>query len=309
MTRQELAAKLQLTEPAITGILNRLTGYGLVHKRNRETGLRYKAAEFSLVGSGAYGLGVERQQNGGTITLCSLAGETVLFESCSSDSDFVPMLQKVIKGQAGFPAPIGVGVVATEGSDKGFFELLKPVPCFPLTKIEAALAGERLFGVGEPEGGLVALLIDEQIQAGMIISGRFYRGTHGRAGAIGSMRPGIGAGSLDMMASTTAYHAFVVEYGEKAVDRWIDTAASRLMDGVVTIAGFISPAAVLMGGLLPGDVMERLLQRMAAARLGKETHFVPAAWVPPVQALTFSNAVSYGAAVAPFIEILLPKQH
>lgn len=308
MTRQELAAWLKLTEPAISGILQRLLSVGLVSKGNRQTTARYKSAEFSLVSSGAYGLGVERCQHGGVLSLSNLAGDMVFHQHFDRDDAFFAALDKIVQAGVGFPAPIGVGLVMGSGKNDEFDARLGGLPCFILSKPEAVLAGERLFGIGEPEGGLVVVLIDDQVQAGLIINGRFYHGTHGRAGAIGAMRPGLAAGTLDMMASAASYRAFIAAQGESQVDRWIEQAASRLLDGVVTIAGFISPGAVLLGGTLPTDVIGRLIDKIDEARLGKERYFVPAAWIPPVRPLSFTDRdTAYGASVAPFIELLLPK--
>jgi len=307
-TRQELAARLKLTEPAITGILQRLLAAGLVCKGNRQTATRYKAAEFALVPSGAYGLGVERYKNGGCFALCNLAGDRVLCERFDEDDAFLAALSEVVQGKAGFRIPIGVGVVISIDHDHEFMALFDGLPCFILSKPEAVLAGERLFGIGEPEGGLVAVLINDHVQAGLTINGRFYRGSHGRAGAIGGMRPGLAEGTLDRMASAVSYRNFIAVHGDGAVDRWIEQASVHLLDSVVTIAGFISPGAVLLGGHLPADVIDRLIAKIADARLGKERYFVPAAWIPPVHPLSFADRdVAYGAAIAPFIELLLPK--
>lgn len=308
MTRQELAARLKLTEPAITGILQRLESAGLVSKGNRQTTARYKAAEFALVSSGAYGLGVERYQKGGSLALCNLAGHRVFYERFEGDAAFFQSIQHIVQAKAGFAVPLGVGVVSSASQNDGFIDLFGSLPCFALSKPEAVLAGERLFGIGEPEGGLVVVLIEDQVQAGLIINGRFYRGTHGRAGAIGAMRPGLADGTLDRMASATSYRAFLATEGEDKIDRWIEQAASHLLDGVVTIAGFLSPGAMLLGGQLPAPIIERLIQKIAEVRPGKEQHFVPAAWIPPVRPLSFPDRdAAYGAAIAPIIELLLPK--
>lgn len=308
MTRQELAARLKLTEPAITGILQRLVSAGLVCKGNRQTTARYKAAEFALVPSGAYGLGVERYPKGGSLALCNLAGHPVLQQRFEDDDAFFAFLQKIVQAEAGFPSPLGVGVVINAGQNDVFMDLFDGLPCLTLSKPEAVLAGERLFGIGEPEGGLVVVLMEDQVQAGLIINGRFHRGTHGRAGAIGAMRPGLADGTLDRMASATSYRAFLAAEGEDRIDRWIEQAASHLLDGVITIAGFISPGAMLLGGQLPAPIIGRLIEKIAEVRPGKERHFVPAAWIPPVRPLSFPERdAAYGAAIAPIIELLLPK--
>lgn len=310
MTRQELAARLKLTEPAITGILQRLLGAGLVCQGKRQTKTRYQAAEFSLVPSGAYGLGIERRPHGGALALCDLAGKMVLCEAFERDEAFFDAILRIRQAKAGFPAPLGVGVIMSPGTDTQFTALFDDLPCFSLSKPEAVLAGEKLFGVGEPEGGLVVVLIEDQVQAGFMINGRFYRGSHGRAGAIGAMRPGLGEGTLDMAASAASFRAFLAGGEAGDVEGWIKQAARRLLDGVVTIAGFLSPGAVLLGGDLPDEVISRLIDEIAKARLEKERYFVPTGWIPTVGALSFpSRDPVYGAAVAPFIELLLPKPH
>lgn len=49
---------------------------------------------------------------------------------------------------------------------------------------EAAIGAERALGIGDPEGGLVTILIDGTVRAGLLIGGRPFRGIHGLAGQI-----------------------------------------------------------------------------------------------------------------------------
>lgn len=307
LTRQELSGQLGLTEPAVTGILKRLAGAGLVQQGRRESG--DKAARFSPLVDGAYGLGLWLSPDGGRAAVVDLSGRAIHTQAFAADG-----LEAAIEDCLAV-APdrlMGVGIAQHPDcrlDEDRFAKLLAGMPVFFVRDVEAAVAGERMLGIGEPEGGFAVLLIDEKIRAGLLAGGRFFRGTHGRAGDIGQMRPARGEPSLEDVASVRAYETCLAEHGESAIDAWMQQAASRLLDAVLAIAGFVSPGAILIGGNLPRAVLEGLVEHMLADRDKKGSYFVAAPWIPPIRPLSLGyDDLALGAGLLPLMERLLPKQ-
>lgn len=306
LTRQELSGQLRLTEPAVTGILKRLADAGLVQQRRRESG--DKAARFAPMVEGAYGLGFWLSPSGGRAAVVDLSGRVIHSQAFAADQ----LEAAVAACLAVVPDSLtGVGIGQHPDyplDDARSARLFAGMPVFCARDVEAAVAGERMLGIGEPEGGFAVLLIDERIRVGLMAGGRFFRGTHGRAGDIGQMRPARGEPSLEDVASVRAYETCLAEHGEDAIDGWVQQAASRLLDAVMAIAGFVSPGTVLIGGKLPQAVLDDLVRHMLADRDTKGSYFVAAPWIPPIRGLSLAyDDLAVGAALLPLMERLLPK--
>ncbi|WP_176218651.1 winged helix-turn-helix transcriptional regulator [Rhizobium rhizosphaerae] len=311
MTRQELSAHLGLTEPAVTGIMKRLLADGLVLERKRIDAGRYTPAEFALRPDGAHALGLSLRPDGAELMLLGLGGQIVAARSLPTppSQDALAEALEALTTESPTP-PLGLGVALAPGCAVDLpviAGMIGDMPLFSMPDTEAVVNAERLFGLGEPEGGLVVVLIDETVRAGLFIGGKVFRGMHGRAGQIGAMRPGRNHASLNEVAGLAAYRQAEAE-GEAALEAWIGRAAGRLLDAVVAISGFVSPGAVLVGGALPDYLIDRLIDQAARDREKQEAYFVAASWIPPIRRTTRDGGgVTLGAAGAPFIERLLPK--
>lgn len=308
LTRQELAAHLSLTEPAVTGILKRLSTAGFVGQGRRDVAERYKAAEFSLVAESARGCGLWVRPERIDLSVVDLKGAIVLQQEVSRDG-----LETAIRTvRDRFAASLtGIGIACHPSGDAAAIAslpALADLPTFPVKDVEAAVTAERILGIGEPEGGFAVILVDEIVRAGLMTGGHFFRGVHGRAGSIGSMRPGREERTLDEVASAVSYHRHIETAGAAAAEAWMRRAASRLLDAVLALGGFVSPGAVLIGGSLPDDVLDTVIAMMIAERARKGSYFVPASWIPPIRKLSFAGCgVARGAALLPLTELRLPK--
>lgn len=312
LTRQEMSARLGLTEPAVTGIMARLSAQGLIIKRLRTGTGRYHASEFGLQREGACAVGVSLSSGHAQITVIDLSG-AVLSEGWLDGTGFqnrLPDMVASVVANVDGPDPLGLGLALAPGCqmEAEIMETLLPGrPTFSMPDIVAALTGERLLGVGEPEGGLVVLLIDETVRASLFIGGKTLRGMNGRAGQIGEMRPGRDLPCLTDIANQAAYRR-AAEAGPRALAVWVETAAGRLLDAVVAIAGFVSPGAILIGGALPDTVLDALIARMLVDRQRQASTFVATPWIPPIRRTSHTGGgVALGAAMTPFMELLLPK--
>jgi len=73
----------------------------------------------------------------------------------------------------------------------------------------------------------------------------------------------------------------------------------------VAVSCLINPAAVIIGGRLPGGWIEELADALNAKLVGHRGH-VPAL-APVIKARLAEEAPAVGAAVLPFSHFLLPK--
>ena len=312
LTRQELATRLGLTEPAVTGIMNRLDAQGLVLKRKRSGTGRYHAAELALQRGGAYGLGISLAGDKAEVALVDLLG-TVAARSDIHGPDIqarLPEAVAVLLADTAGCMPVGLGLAfAPECAPEAEMieRLLPGRPIFVMPDTEACLTGERLLGLGEPEGGLVVVLIDETVRAGLFIGGKTFRGMNGRAGKIGEMRPGRLHPSLTEVANRHAYRR-AQKAGPSALADWTETVAGRLLEAVVAIAGFVSPGALLLGGALPDAVLDGLIAQMQVQRNDQARTFVAAPWIPPIRRVSLEGGgIAIGAAMTPMMELLLAR--
>jgi predicted NBD/HSP70 family sugar kinase len=311
LTRQELSRHLGLTEPAITGITQRLADAGLVAGRKRATTTRYAAAEFALCPAAAFSMGIRVGADRGEVIAidlsCAIVGEAA-FKGMDDIADAVETVRRGISG--GF---VGCGIALSPDAsvDRAALELLvgrMVEPLYLLDDSDAAISAERVLGIGDPEGGLVTILIDKTVRAGLLIGGRPFRGIHGNAGQIGEMRSGVDGASLNEVATLPSLERYVANAnGNTSTDGWIVVAARHLHEAVLAISGFIAPGAILIGGSLPDDILAAVIARMAQERDEKIRNLVIAPWIPAVQLATHpSTGAVLGAALRPFNETLFP---
>jgi predicted NBD/HSP70 family sugar kinase len=190
------------------------------------------------------------------------------------------------------------------------------LPVFVENDSAAAAMGEQQLGAGQQLSSFFYVLISWGLGGGLVVDGVYFRGADGRSGEIGFLtgtdsqpiqnrvslsglsRPLIAAGSsiVAMLEGDPA--------AEPIVDRWIGEAVEQLAGPLIAINCLINPAAVLIGGRLPGPYVERLAERLTA-HLAEQAH-IPA--LAPVQrAQLAEDAPAVGAAILPFSHFLLPK--
>lgn len=91
---------------------------------------------------------------------------------------------------------------------------------------------------------------------------------------------------------------------EAVILRWLDDAADALVQPLIAVNCLINPAAILIGGRLPGKLVDGLVERLNARMAGRE---LPA--VAPVRrAGAADDASAIGAAIIPFLDHVLPSE-
>ena len=86
--------------------------------------------------------------------------------------------------------------------------------------------------------------------------------------------------------------------------KWLDDAADALVQPLIAVNCLINPAAILIGGRLPGKLVDGLVERLNAGMTGRQ---LPA--VAPVRrAGAADDASAIGAAIIPFLDHILPSE-
>lgn len=150
----------------------------------------------------------------------------------------------------------------------------------------AAAVGERFYGAARDLQHFFYLFIGTGLGSGMILEGQPYKGAWGNAGEIGHMIvvpggrpcPCGNQGCLEQYVSLHAAFAALHEAGKPAhsaedvrrlydhgdpdLERWIDLAADQLRNAITSIENLFDPQSILLGGYLPDNIMNALMQRL-----------------------------------------------
>ena len=308
-TRLELSTALQLTEPAIAGIMSRLSDAGFVTQRKREGAGRYVSTEYVLKPESAFSAGIKWTAKGGTALLLDLAGSIVALEPFEREDQACQAVEALlsVEDRAGRCRGLAV-VLSPELPPEAAARLTLPHGLLVrmIEDTEAAVIAERLLGSGEHDGGIVVIIVGDSVQAGVLIGGKLYKGEHGRAGNIGAMRTGPDRVRLDEVLSFGQYTAFLA--GTKgdastAIGKWADMAAAHLKDAIIAMGGFLSPGLILIGGELPVEALDALI-----ARVNTQTReFIASFSVPELARTHFPDGgAAEGAAFSVFLGDILP---
>ncbi|WP_165491032.1 ROK family transcriptional regulator [Lichenihabitans psoromatis] len=150
----------------------------------------------------------------------------------------------------------------------------------------AAAIGERLNGLGREIDSYVYLFMNDGLGAGIMIEGQPWRGTGRNAGEIGHMIvvpdgrpcPCGNHGCLERYVSLSAVYEnlgiappdatpeFIAHLETSApgrLDAWVKDAAPRLAQAIGILESAFDPQTVILGGVAPKSVLERLVAALA----------------------------------------------
>ena len=86
--------------------------------------------------------------------------------------------------------------------------------------------------------------------------------------------------------------------------QWLDDAADVLVQPLIAVNCLINPAAILIGGRLPGKLVDALVERLNARMAGRQLPVV----APVRRAEASDDASAIGAAIIPFLDHVLPSE-
>ncbi len=220
--------------------------------------------------------------------------------------------------------PANYGVWASTDVASLLTETL-PVPVFVENDAAAATMGEMQFGLGKKHQTFFYILITAALGGSIVIEGNHFRGASGRSGELGMLRGRDASGherqiqnivSLSALYSRLAAQGIRVsapqdlpgldESGQAIIDAWVEASVDTLIDTVLAINCLVNPEAVLIGGRLPGSLVDQLATRLNQ-RLEAFAGNVPAI-APVARAALSDDAPAVGAAILPFTHRLLPTR-
>ncbi len=132
--------------------------------------------------------------------------------------------------------------------------------------------GEQQLGLGQKYPSFFYILISWGLGGGLVLDGAYFRGADGRSGEIGFLPSGDGRSQVQAHVSLSGLAVLLQEQGatladlqqrdariDAIVDRWLDNAVECLREPLAAVNCLINPAAILIGGRLPGDLIDRLI--------------------------------------------------
>ena len=194
------------------------------------------------------------------------------------------------------------------------------LPVFVENDSAAAAMGEQQLGFGHQYPSFFYILVSWGLGGGLVVDGNYFRGADGRSGEIGFLLARDGEGGevpIQKMVSLSSLSLHVRQRGfelsdigqgnvelERAIQAWLDRATDSLLEPIAAINCLINPAAILVGGRLPKNLVDRLT-RQITRRLNERAHLLPA--IAPVRRASLAeDAPAVGAATLPFVHFLLP---
>jgi predicted NBD/HSP70 family sugar kinase len=204
--------------------------------------------------------------------------------------------QRVVGVGVAIPGPFGVDGLSAVGPTTlpGWLDLsvgqqLSAAIGLPVTvtnDASAAAIGERLYGAGRTLQNFVYLYVGEGLGAGLFLNGQMFEGAANNAGEVGHMvveRDGRACycgnhGCLERYVSLlAAYEALgfrdpaqatpadllnTSKKDAKKLEAWLDEAAVYLRQAVNILECMLDVETVIVGGLLPRPILERLMLRL-----------------------------------------------
>jgi predicted NBD/HSP70 family sugar kinase/predicted transcriptional regulator len=345
IARGEIAKRVGLTVQTVSTIIRELESQGFVLGAREERRRRgFPATELKLNPDGGHAIGLHVTPRGIEAALINLAGEVIArrerklprlkpaaaFEAIG---DLVAALRKPAKGRTGrslgrmlglglaMPGPFDVesmsfvGPTTLEGwSGVPIRERLAAkteLPVFIEVDHAAAALGERLYGAARDIRDFYYLFFGVGLGGCMVQEGITLRGSHGNAGEIGHlpMVPGGEAcpcgnqGCLERYLSCLALERGVQTRG---VEGWIRDVTPLFKSAIVAIENLFDPLTIVIGGIAPPDVLDRLIA--AAAPLPHSVAERRDRSVPRViRSANGEDAVLRGAAALAVSGVLSPR--
>lgn len=203
-------------------------------------------------------------------------------------------------------------------------ELLRDALPWPLhadNDAASAALGEVHLGNGIALPSFFYLLISAGLGGGLVIDRSYVRGADSRSGEIWAMPdPGREGANVQDTVSLSALYArleakgHMVDRPEALLDgsadqdgvilQWLDDAADVLVQPLIAVNCLINPAAILIGGRLPGKLVDALVERLNARMAGRQLPTV----APVRRAEAADDASAIGAAIIPFLDNVLPSE-
>lgn len=178
-----------------------------------------------------------------------------------------------------------------------------------------AAIGEAMLGHGREVRDFAYLYFSAGFGGGVISNGQVLRGRHGNAGEFASIlpfgwkQPNLEALRLGFSAAGVDYpdlHAMLGEFDpdHAAVDAWLDASMPSLDLVASSISATLDPEAIVLGGRLPQQLAQRMVDRITLTNPERRGYHRPCARI--VASMIDGDATAIGAATLPLKAAFFP---
>jgi predicted NBD/HSP70 family sugar kinase len=337
-TRSEIAARVGLTVQTVSTIVRELEEQNyVVSFREEPKGRGLPPSMLKINPEGGFAIGVHVTPISVEAALIDLSGNVIgsldhEIASASPEDAFKmigTMVPELIalrpKGRMlgvglALPGPFGVESMSFVGPTTmaGWANIAirdqlaeaTGLPAFLETDMAAAALGEHLYGLGQRFQEYYFLYFGVGLGGALVHEGQVLRGASGNAGEIGHIPvvpqgeacPCGNRGCLERYISLDALR----RSGMNEAD-WLKTVAPTFRNAIVAIENIFDPETVVVGGLAPADLLERIVELAAvlpnsvASKMDRQT--------PRVRvAEGGEHAVLRGAAALAVTGVLSPRR-
>lgn len=291
ITRADIAKRVGLTIQTVSTIIRELEEQGfLISGREPPKGRGYPAETLTVDPEGGFAIGVHVTPRGLEAAFINLAGEVIGREHRElphiDPNTAFREIENVVS-QLGALRPkgriLGIGMAMPGPFDVESMSFVGPttlegwkgvpireslttatgLPSFIETDLAAAAHGERLYGSGRRFRDFYYLYFGVGLGGCMVHDGVAMRGAWGNAGEIGHMPiipdgdpcPCGNRGCLERYVSLEAFERRASTMSE---DAWVAEVAPILRSAFVTIENLFDPETIIIGGLAPKALQEKL---------------------------------------------------
>jgi predicted NBD/HSP70 family sugar kinase len=292
IARGEIAKRVGLTVQTVSTIIRELEEQGfLLGAREMRKTRGHPPTTLTINPDGGHAIGVHVTPRGVDVALINLSGEIVSrrgrkLPRVSPKTAFAVIgdLVAQMPGEKRHGRMLGIGLAMPGPFDVESMSFVGPttlegwrgipigekltevigLPAFIEVDHAAAALGERLYGAGRNLRDFYYLYFGVGLGGCMVQEGAIVRGSHGNAGEIGHL-PLIpngepcscgNRGCLERYLSCEAMERRAQSIG---IEGWIAEAAPLLRSALVAIENLFDPQTIMLGGIAPQDVLDRLL--------------------------------------------------
>lgn len=288
-TRGDIADRVGLTVQTVSTIVRELEESGYVlSTRIEPKGRGLPPTTLTINPDGGYAIGVHVTPLGVEAALVNLRGDVIgsvqrdaanatprlafeLIEALVPELTALRPSGRVLGIGMALPGPFGVESMSFVGSTtmagwqgvalKERLAEVAGLPAFLETDMAAAALGERLYGAGHEFSEFYYLYFGVGLGGAMVHDGAVLRGAWGNAGEIGHIPAVPGGefcacgnrGCLERYVSLEAFRRRGFSEGE-----WVAEVAEIFGNAIVTIENIFDPETVVLGGLAPCTLLDRL---------------------------------------------------
>lgn len=335
-TRRDIARRVSLTVQTVSTIVRELEDHGFILSlREEPRGKGVPPAALRVNPDGGMAVGIHITPLGIDAALVNLNGDVVETSSRPASNtspeqafdligEIMPELSRKARGQMlgvgmALPGPFGVESMSFVGPTTmagwqgvALRERLAAVtglPSFIEADMVAAALGEHTYGPGARFSHYYYLYFGVGLGGAVVQDGAVMRGAWGNAGEIGHI-PVVPDGEPCPCGNRGCLERYLSLDAQRRQDRdeaaWVEHVTPVLRNAITTIENLFDPQTVVLGGLAPASLLERLaaaassLPNSVSARRDRTVERV-------IVAGGGQNAVLRGAAALAVAGVLSPR--